>query len=1065
MAGPWDDYQTSAPPKPKTRGSIPVDHPAMAYQSEADFRSTMDQTYGSGKWRETGGYRDAARNAQVGGVPNSNHKKGTPDAPGAHDIVVEGEDPATAASKLPPWFHYVPEGRIGDQGPHVHVDAARAPAEPPWAAYKAPAPAASSGSPAKPVDPAALRRGVLQIGQGGAPVAPAVGPGQKMQPKPAQQAAAPTKPFMGSIGRRSGEGLEQLGSGLGRMASPNDPTQIIPGAAQAASGAWHAATALPAGLAENATGAGLKRVGFPESSGGDFVETALGFVGGGEGAAARARKGTPHDIPEFTPEPVPKGAKPRVAPKAATAPPTAAAEAPGPWQDYAPAKAAKAPRARSLAAEEPPGKPLPSDIVGDERNPATRTANALYRLNGGNTADKIEMQQFRDALPPEVKGQSEDLYHALEAPLAKPGASIPEHLADAHAALKPYLKEQTDLVNDLRKRGDPTLDEYVEDQGYVHRIRADKPNILDPEGGAPRSPFQTRKSLVKKADSQRQRKYIALETEGGERIFPKGQDEPGNPYKDLKPGQIGRGAFDKPLKVVQPTTAEIEANTKTRYQKDAFDNTLANVMQLRRVKRNVEVLDQTLDDMKERGVAHRAEWHYPDGEGGLKLGTNKERAPQGFVSIPDVPQLKGWLFDKNDAQVQELKDWLPRVHDEDWLNKFDKVNNFMLRSNFLSPFVHPKNVAEFWATGRGGDWLTPQGYGRLGKTWSNAVSEVLTMGPKYKDLLREGSALMSGDARTAKFHEMLVNKGGEELAKDPKSFAAIQESFGKPFKNAADMYTKYQEWSHKMMWMASDVMMMQRVLELQDKGMPVRDAIRKAEEMIPNYRVPAQIMDSPTGGRILNHMFSNNRIFSIGRYHYNKLAAWGRMFKKIAKGTAEERKEAAGQFLVAAVLGGAVLPLVDQGLKTVTGNKNAKVKRGGLLAVPDAIGDVASGQKNMAQAIASIIDLSPAATLASEEIKQKDYFGNDITSKFNSPAGNAARSVEVPAGEFGPASMGMNAMRGNYGPGRVAGNLFGVELPDNPPGATKGSTAKMLRGKARKQERNDPLISALSGLQ
>ena len=99
----------------------------------------------------------------------------------------------------------------------------------------------------------------------------------------------------------------------------------------------------------------------------------------------------------------------------------------------------------------------------------------------------------------------EALYHALE----EPDKPMTPEVAAAKKDLDPLLERQTEVINRLRERADPTLDPYLTDTGYVHRIKAGDESALDEN--APRSPFETRKSLVKKADSQKQRKFIALE--------------------------------------------------------------------------------------------------------------------------------------------------------------------------------------------------------------------------------------------------------------------------------------------------------------------------------------------------------------------------------------------------------------------------------------------------------------------------------------------------------------------------------------------------------------------------
>jgi TPR repeat protein len=98
------------------------------------FDELMNQVFGSGKWRETGGYRSAARENElraegamtvaVGHV--SSHSLGTRDAPGAYDVVVAGMTPEQAAGKLrrsgARFKRLFPEGLEGSQGPHLHVE-------------------------------------------------------------------------------------------------------------------------------------------------------------------------------------------------------------------------------------------------------------------------------------------------------------------------------------------------------------------------------------------------------------------------------------------------------------------------------------------------------------------------------------------------------------------------------------------------------------------------------------------------------------------------------------------------------------------------------------------------------------------------------------------------------------------------------------------------------------------------------------------------------------------------------------------------------------------------------
>jgi hypothetical protein len=106
--------------------------------SARDFRSTLDEVLGPGGWRETSGYRSRAREDELrregaGTVPRgvlSHHSMGTPDAPGAYDIVVRGMSQRQAAGLLRSsgagFSRVVSEGAHGREGAHLHIEMASA---------------------------------------------------------------------------------------------------------------------------------------------------------------------------------------------------------------------------------------------------------------------------------------------------------------------------------------------------------------------------------------------------------------------------------------------------------------------------------------------------------------------------------------------------------------------------------------------------------------------------------------------------------------------------------------------------------------------------------------------------------------------------------------------------------------------------------------------------------------------------------------------------------------------------------------------------------------------------
>lgn len=106
------------------------------------FSSVMDDTFGAGKWRVTGGFRTPERENELRAqgaqtvAPGhvSPHSLGTPDNPGAYDVVVPGMTPQQVAAKLHGKFSgLLPEGAAGTQGAHLHIPMEQSAG--PWADY------------------------------------------------------------------------------------------------------------------------------------------------------------------------------------------------------------------------------------------------------------------------------------------------------------------------------------------------------------------------------------------------------------------------------------------------------------------------------------------------------------------------------------------------------------------------------------------------------------------------------------------------------------------------------------------------------------------------------------------------------------------------------------------------------------------------------------------------------------------------------------------------------------------------------------------------------------------
>lgn len=723
------------------------------------------------------------------------------------------------------------------------------------------------------------------------------------------------------------------------------------------------------------------------------------------------------------------------------------------------AAARKAVRAGELRAEAKAARAAEHEggaLVGNEVDPVTRLDNALFRLGGHATADKVEMMHFLKGLPKEVMNPQtqERLYTAIEQQMANPKAKIPKDLKPAFDAFKSYYKEQTAIINRLRARNDPTIEPLLEGQGYVaRRAVGHHPafDALDPTE-RPRDPILgSNRSLTKTTTALKRRNFFVLEGPDGKRTFVQPDRAE---TKEWKPGMQIRGSDNQPYTVKPATTAEIEANTETRYHKNALVNTVDNVLRLRRVERNMDVLDAATKGLEEKGLAHRDEWHYRNDDGELVLRRASTKTPEGFVQLPHIPQLRGWSFDPKIADV--LKDYRPPP-DEPADILLQKINRMLTASLFITPVPHAMNVAAHWAVGRGWDWMTPGGYKRLMQTGARAIGEVWGMGPKYQQMLREGSGMLYADTQTRNFYQLMLQKAGGELFADPQAFGEMKRAFGLGDITPVQLAKKVYAASSKALWFSNDIFMLQRQMELEQKGMSTRAAIAAAEKDIPNYRVPSRVM----GSRELKQILTNNKWMMFGRYKYGQIRAWGSMFRDLYKGTGEERTEALGKFLAAAIIGFGAYPIADAAVQHLTGNKDARLKRAGPFSLTDAASRLEKGQIGFAQAVSAFLSPSPALEAAESIANNRDTFsGRALIEPQSTTAGKIAQGAEFAGQQFYPTQLGLEAMRPG-GAASAAGRLVGIENPPPARAAARIKGKKRDRAMARSREKRDPLTRKL----
>ncbi len=407
-----------------------------------------------------------------------------------------------------------------------------------------------------------------------------------------------------------------------------------------------------------------------------------------------------------------------------------------------------------------------------------------------------------------------------------------------------------------------------------------------------------------------------------------------------------------------------------------------------------------------------------------------------------IPQLRGvYMEPKIAAAFNDF--YKPGLEGLDGLRK---INQFATSSIFWNPLPHIENVAMHWYTGRGWDWIRPGPMKNFATDAGRAIRAVVTQGPEYQRLLREGSGLVYGGVKNADFYQAMGKRFGMDIE---QNWGAWKPTFDKlglktPYEAVAWWYGKMRN----VLWAANDMFMVHRVLELERKGLPVREAIKEAEKHIPNYRIPSEVVGSRQFSRILQEPALT--IFS--RYHYGQWKSYMNMVGDMAKGAPKEKVEALGNLAALGVLMYGIYPAVDAALQMVTGDPKAKKLRRGSGSIPEWATELYQGDLAFPQFLSNVITMAPATKEGMQQFTGKDWFtGQDL--------GNAVPRLEHATkaiiSPYNPAAQMTDERPGTRSAGRTAFDTV-VGAKNTSERTTQGrERAKMFREKAdaRRYER------------
>jgi len=580
--------------------------------------------------------------------------------------------------------------------------------------------------------------------------------------------------------------------------------------------------------------------------------------------------------------------------------------------------------------------------------------------------------------------------------------TLPKELEDFYQKEhKPLIQDMARIVLSLKKKGTVLPEEIKEfAEGYFPHAPIERTPWYQTfkEGGAvPESRFSGSESVrqFKTSDpSMKSQKIKAIEStsldpnvpaerhiihEAGGKIsvYREGALEPFGKLHDATPEALeagglspheldGRKVVDgqgRIWKIVNATLDEKEAATNQRYIKDTSTLLTMKWLALKRVENETRFVDL-----------------FKETPEFMALSVAKSRQPLG--APPGMSATKLWNFHDRyfDTRIAEILDNFAGRTEGGMLSAAQAANNFLVRSIFWNPQPHDMNILSHWINQRGlTSWIFPKDYMELSRSLPEAIKSVMVQDETYLTFMREGGATMANRIFNKEMQDHLVRMSGDILKKDP-AFKEFAKEVG--YKNHAEFIKAWYANASKGLWIPSDVMALQAVMEYMKKyKVPMREAIYQVERHLPNYRVDARMFGTTStgqwgrAGRIASQAMTTSWLSSFGRYHYGVVRSYSATVQDTAamlKGLSKFKKptgqqaHSMDQLAMMMVQLGVMYPLYSNWWKEVTGNDHADVARFGAERLPHSIYEVAKGERPAAWTMTEMFTPSPVAKFGIE---------------------------------------------------------------------------------------------------
>ena len=573
-----------------------------------------------------------------------------------------------------------------------------------------------------------------------------------------------------------------------------------------------------------------------------------------------------------------------------------------------------------------------------------------------------------------TKADDEAMYHSAEDPTLDLNPKRQTWMQDVGL---PIEKQNAEFYKELTDGGVP-----IED--YVSRSVKDKGGMLDRIAQGIKS-VGSKGTLSKNAPQTKARTYMAIENANGDRHVVSVKGGQVTVWNDGTPENIGTvdksdGAqpfIDKDgneWKLKQATTKEIERDTDTEYYHSYFASLLSANIQLSSAVRALRFLNEYKASPEFAQTAWKGTPNYTEGR------PEAQNLPPKGWQPTKLPQFAGYYFEPRTAEV--LDEYADKLRGGQF-GALNDVSRFLRAAYLLNPLVHPANVAASWAYEKGLSGFAPWNVVTLYKTGTKAVRAVLSQNQDFLDALEAGGALQSHREDLRDIHKLFFDRLADGLDKKEPRILKVAQALGIDKGNLLNLLHKP---SSIAAWDSSDVLYLQAAYQYQAEhsGVSLKDALKEAGRIIPEYRLPTRIADS----RTLSKVMGNPLISWFGSYHYGLLKSFAEAGKSAlgaqepapGRTKAEEVAKGWDRLAMLGLISFVLYPYIfDKAAKLATGDDHARMRRPGAAGYVDAAVQVAQGKQSASSAAQKVVTPSPLTKGAVElGFNRELYSGREI---------------------------------------------------------------------------------------